>query len=131
MDDQTVVVGSRSLSSAPRCPDYVRTFPPEFLRALLGDPLGTVSVPPSEQRARPSHGGPNGSEEYVPRTELGRRLWEIRKRIVAAGRATMTWEDIERELAERWGGEAERIRAFAKYHRKRCDCPFPPEPDWV
>ena len=27
--------------------------------------------------------------------------------------------------------EKEQFRAFTKYHRKRRDCPFPPEPDWA
>ena len=29
------------------------------------------------------------------------------------------------------GCEAEKLRAFTRYHRKRRDCPFPPEPDWA
>ena len=28
------------------------------------------------------------------------------------------------------GSEREKTRVFAKYHRLRCECPFPPEPDW-
>jgi hypothetical protein len=43
-------------------------------------------------------------EEYVPRTELGRELMEIRKRILASGGGLATWEDLEREIAERRGG---------------------------
>ena len=83
------------------------TYSVELLRRLLGDPMETFetkgaslsrSAPPEEVQP----------EEYVPRTELGRKLWEIRKRIVAAGEATMTWEDIEREVAERWGGVGDR-----------------------
>jgi hypothetical protein len=37
------------------------------------------------------------------RTSLGRRLDEIRKRIKASGQPLLSWEDIERELAERRG----------------------------
>jgi hypothetical protein len=37
------------------------------------------------------------------RTPLGRRLDEIRKRIKASGQPLLSWEDIERELAERRG----------------------------
>jgi hypothetical protein len=38
-----------------------------------------------------------------PRTVLGRRLWEMRARIVASGEPLLGWEDIKRELAERRG----------------------------
>jgi hypothetical protein len=36
---------------------------------------------------------------------LGRRLWEIRARIVASGEPLLGWEEIEREIAERRGGQ--------------------------
>jgi|SRR5437016_4437761 len=45
-------------------------------------------------------------ESYKPRTPLGRRLWEIRAKIVASGEPLLGWEEIEREVAER-RGEAE------------------------
>ena len=45
-------------------------------------------------------------ESYEPRTPLGRRLWEIRAKIVASGEPLLGWEEIEREVAER-RGEAE------------------------
>lgn len=40
---------------------------------------------------------------YTPRTALGRRLWEIRSRIVASGEPLLDWDGIEGELAERRG----------------------------
>ena len=40
---------------------------------------------------------------YRPRTPLGERLWAIRQRIVASGEPLLSWEDLERELAERRG----------------------------
>lgn len=43
-------------------------------------------------------------EEFHPRTPLGRRLWEIRKRIVESGEPLLDWDDLEREVAERRGG---------------------------
>lgn len=46
----------------------------------------------------------SGSEEFVARTELARKLWEIRKRIVASGVPLLDWDGIEREKAERRGG---------------------------
>ncbi len=42
--------------------------------------------------------------EWQPQTALGRRLWEIRRRIVATGEPLLSWEDLEHELAERRGG---------------------------
>ena len=46
-------------------------------------------------------------EEFKPRTPLGRRLWELRKRIVASGQPLLDWDDLEREIAERYGGVSE------------------------
>jgi excisionase family DNA binding protein len=40
------------------------------------------------------------------RTSLGRRLWEIRSRLIASGEPLLGWEELEREIAER-RGEAE------------------------
>ena len=42
-------------------------------------------------------------EEYHPRTALGRRLWRIRKRIVASGERLLDWDDLDREIADRRG----------------------------
>ena len=44
--------------------------------------------------------------EYAPQTPLGKRLWEIRQRIVDFGEPLLDWEGIEREVAERRGGRA-------------------------
>jgi hypothetical protein len=40
-------------------------------------------------------------EEFHPQTPLGRRLWEIRQRIIASGEPLLDWDDLEREVAER------------------------------
>jgi len=40
---------------------------------------------------------------FVPRTELGRRLWRIRQRILVSGQPLLEWEGIESELLERTG----------------------------
>lgn len=45
--------------------------------------------------------------DFQPRTPLGRRLWEIRNRILASGEPLLDWDDIEREVAERRGGVSE------------------------
>jgi hypothetical protein len=41
--------------------------------------------------------------ERTPRTPLGKKLLEIRQRIVASGRPLLDWEDIEREIAVQRG----------------------------
>jgi hypothetical protein len=46
-------------------------------------------------------------EEYVPKTPLGQRLWQIRQEVVESGEPLLDWDDIEREVAERRGGSNE------------------------
>jgi hypothetical protein len=46
--------------------------------------------------------------EFVPQTPLGKRLWEIRQRIVASGIPLLSDEELEQELAERRGGWQEK-----------------------
>lgn len=104
MDGQTVVVtGNRAACVTV---DNQRTFYLRDVLGWLGDPVDTVRIP--GRAASPAPPTASEDEAYQPRTELGRRLWEIRKRIVAAGMATMTWDDIERELAERRGETGDR-----------------------
>lgn len=42
--------------------------------------------------------------EFVPQTPLGKKLWEIRQRIVASGVPLLSDEELEQELALRRGG---------------------------
>jgi len=42
----------------------------------------------------------------MPRTRLGERLLRIREKIIASGEPLLSWEEIEREVADR-RGEAE------------------------
>ncbi len=37
------------------------------------------------------------------KTSLGRRLWEIRSRLVASGEPLLGWEEVEQEITERRG----------------------------
>jgi len=46
-------------------------------------------------------------EDFQPKTSLGRRLRELRKRIVASGEPLLDWDELEREIAERRGGVSE------------------------
>jgi len=54
--------------------------------------------------------GANGSAEivddidFVPTTEFGRRLQELRRQATAEGQPLLTREEVEREVAERRGG---------------------------
>ena len=41
--------------------------------------------------------------DYRPRTALGRRLLELRAKIVAAGTPLLDWDGVEREVRERRG----------------------------
>jgi hypothetical protein len=45
----------------------------------------------------------SGFEPSKPRTPLGKRLMSIRKKIVASGEPLLSWDDIEREVAEHRG----------------------------
>jgi hypothetical protein len=46
---------------------------------------------------------PLHSAERTPRTPLGKKLLEIRQKIVASGHPLLDWEDIDREIAEQRG----------------------------
>lgn len=41
--------------------------------------------------------------QYKPRTPFGKRLMEIRKKIIASGEPLLDWDDIEHEIAESRG----------------------------
>jgi hypothetical protein len=43
------------------------------------------------------------SKRFEPRTAIGKKLWTIRKRIVASGEDLLDWDGIDREVAERRG----------------------------
>jgi hypothetical protein len=62
--------------------------------------IGIVMATPRKQ---PSILSNPSEEEFHPRTPLGRKLWEIRQRIVDSGEPLLDWEDLEREVAERRG----------------------------
>lgn len=41
---------------------------------------------------------------FVPKTPLGKKLWELRQKAIAAGKIKLLdWEGIEKEMAERRG----------------------------
>jgi hypothetical protein len=52
--------------------------------------------------------------EYVPQTPLGQRLWQIRQEIVESGEPLLSWDDIEREVAERRGGYDLTLDAYTR-----------------
>jgi len=45
--------------------------------------------------------------KFQPKTALGRRLWQVRQRIIASGQPLLDWAGIERELRERAGQTGE------------------------
>lgn len=42
-------------------------------------------------------------EAYQPQTELGKKLWEIRRRSLAYGPKLLTWDEINEEVSDRRG----------------------------
>jgi hypothetical protein len=44
---------------------------------------------------------------FVPRTELGRRLWRIRQKILQSKQRLLDWDGIESEVRQRRGDAAE------------------------
>lgn len=39
-------------------------------------------------------------EAYQPKTELGKKLWEIRCRGLAEGYKLLTWDEIDKEISD-------------------------------
>lgn len=39
--------------------------------------------------------------EFQPKTTLGRKLWEIRQKIVTSGVPLLGWEELNAEITER------------------------------
>ena len=68
----------------------------------IGTPTPVVSGWTSQQRLR-AEADWQGRLARQARTALGRRLRELRARIVASGIRLLSWDDIERELAQRRG----------------------------
>ena len=64
----------------------------------------TPELPLSERHAMTEKVKDEDLASYRPRTELGRRLLEIQKRIVASGVPLLDWKGIAQEVAERRGG---------------------------
>lgn len=48
---------------------------------------------------------PREQDQLEARTNLGRDLLKIRERIVASGQPLLDWAGIEREVADRRGGD--------------------------
>jgi hypothetical protein len=42
-------------------------------------------------------------EAFIPRTALGRQLWEIRQRHIAQGCNVLSWDEIDARLGDRRG----------------------------
>ena len=57
-------------------------------------------------KARATAGKENGTAnfDFEPKTELGKKLWAARERIVASGAELLDWHGVHRELMLRRGG---------------------------
>ncbi len=76
-------------------------------RVTRKPPAGGETSDASDDLSQHAH--PNGaqvrrSSQIEPRTELGRKLIAIRRRIEESGEPLLDWDGLERELAERRGG---------------------------
>jgi hypothetical protein len=54
--------------------------------------------------------GGQSQNSFIPRTELGRRLLRIRRKILASGQPLLHWNNIESELRDRRGEANEETR---------------------
>ena len=45
--------------------------------------------------------------DYQPKTELGKKLWELRLKSLGKQPLLNTWEEVDQELAQRRGGVQE------------------------
>ncbi len=54
-------------------------------------------------RLREPGSSTTGTAAFHPKTDLGRRLWKIRRQIAESGEPLLGWEELEREVAERSG----------------------------
>jgi chorismate-pyruvate lyase len=69
----------------------------QYLRAVKIVMSHVGSLPSREKSSLPDLGYRSA------RTELGRKLQEIRSRIVAGGQPLLVWEEFDREVGERRG----------------------------
>lgn len=44
---------------------------------------------------------------FQPKTELGKKLWELRQKAIAAQPTLKNWEEVEEEIAQRRGERSE------------------------
>ncbi len=65
-------------------------------------PITVVDVKPAERSGEEvAHALAQARQAKTP---LGRRLWEIRARVLASGAPLLTWDEIDQEVEERQGG---------------------------
>lgn len=96
MNDETIVVEA---SNHPGVAFSDGTFQID-LKELLGDPLETVVVRSSGDREPDACEAEVGARAFTARTELGRRLLEIREKAISDGEAPVSLRELERELDE-------------------------------
>ena len=65
-------------------------------------PITVVDVKPAERSGEEV--AQALAQARQAKTPLGRRLWEIRARIVASGAPLLTWDEIDQEVEKRQGG---------------------------
>jgi hypothetical protein len=75
--------------------------PPHLLPLYQGASTMTQEVDMETKTATPT----TPTTAKVARTPFGKKLLEIRQRIVASGRPLLDWEDIDREMAAQRRGD--------------------------
>jgi hypothetical protein len=75
--------------------------PPHLLPLCQGASTVTQEVDMETKTETPT----TPTTEKVARTPFGKKLLEIRKRIIASGRPLLDWDDIDREMAAQRRGD--------------------------
>lgn len=74
------------------------------LRVVI-EPIPDVA--PMENKSSRALTGDAVVDHYQPKTELGRKLIELRRAYVEGGGKRMSWDEIDAEVRERRGGVAD------------------------
>lgn len=75
--------------------------PPHLLPLCRGESTVTQEVYMETKTETPT----TPTTEKVARTPFGKKLFEIRKRIIASGRPLLDWDDLDREMAAQRRGD--------------------------
>lgn len=79
-----------------------RTLPSEKQQEVL-DFVDTLAKKEADSQIKEKSGS-DKTINFQPKTELGKKLWELRQKAIAAGKIKfLDWDGIEQEIAQRRG----------------------------